>query len=84
MKAYLLPSIFIFVCCICENTLVKIMPELKRTISNFGHVIYLKYDGMLAYSFDRFYAGMKFILPTMEDLKFSAIKFDSICNYLKC
>ena len=37
---------------------------------------------MLAYSFERFYVVTKFILPTMEDLKFSLIKFDSTCNYL--
>ena len=37
---------------------------------------------MLAHSFDRFYVVMKFVLPTMEDVKFSPIKFDSTCNYL--
>ena len=36
---------------------------------------------MLAHSIDRFYVVMKLILPTMEDLKFSPIKFDSTCNY---
>ena len=37
---------------------------------------------MLAHSFDRFYVVMKFVLQTMEDLKFLPIKFDSTCNYL--
>ena len=37
---------------------------------------------MLAHSFDRFYVVMKFVLPTMGDLKFLPIEFDSTCNYL--
>ena len=28
------------------------------------------------------FVAMKFVLPTMEDLKFSPIEFDSTCNYL--
>ena len=37
---------------------------------------------MSAHPFGRFYAVIKFVLPTMEDLKFSLIKSDSTCNYL--
>ena len=37
---------------------------------------------MPAHSFDRFYAVTKFILPTMDDLKLSPIKYDKECNYL--
>ena len=37
---------------------------------------------MLAHSFDKFYVFMKFILPTMEVLKFLSIEFASIYNYL--
>ena len=37
---------------------------------------------MLAYSFDRFYVVMKFILPMLDDLKLSPIKHDKECNYL--
>ena len=58
------------------------MPELKRNILNFGYGINYKYEGMLAHSFDRFYVVTKFVLPTMEDLKFSPIEFDSTCSYL--
>ena len=58
------------------------MPEFKRNILNFGYRINFKYDGMLSHSFDRFYVFAKFILPTIEDLRFSPIKFDSTCNYL--
>ena len=37
---------------------------------------------MLSHSFDTFYVVMKFVLPMMEDLKFSPIEFDSNCSYL--
>ena len=59
------------------------MPELKRNILNFGYGINFKYEGMLSHSFDRFYVVTKFILPTIEDVKFLPINFDSECNYLK-
>ena len=80
MKGYSL--IIIFICCICKYTLVDIMPELKRNILNLGHRIKFKYKGMLSHSFDRFYVVTKFILPTIDDLKFSPIDFDSECIYL--
>ena len=38
---------------------------------------------MLAYSFDRFYVVTKFLLPTVEDLKFSTLNFNTNCEYLK-
>ena len=37
---------------------------------------------MLAHSFDRFYVVTKFILPMIEDLKFSKIDFDDTCAYM--
>ena len=37
---------------------------------------------MLACSFDRFYVVTKFILPTLDDLKLSPIKYDKECKYL--
>ena len=80
MKAYSL--LVTFICCVCEYTSVDIMPEIKRNILNFGHGINFKYEGMLSHSFDRFYVVMKFVLPTIEDLKFSPVEFDSTCSYL--
>ena len=59
------------------------MPELKKNILNFGYGINFKYAGMLAHSFDRFYVVTKFILPTINDLKFSTINFNETCNYLQ-
>ena len=72
MKAYSLIVIFIFICCESEYTSVEIMPELKI----YGYRINFKYEGMCAHSFDRFYVVTKFVLPTMEDLKFLSTEFD--------
>ena len=58
------------------------MPEpKKRNISNFGCGINFKYEGMLSHSFDRVHVVSKFILPTINDLMFSPIDFDSECSY---
>ena len=38
---------------------------------------------MLAHSFDRFYVVTKFILPTVKDLKFSTLNFNSNCEYFR-
>ena len=46
------------------------MPELKRNILNFGYGINFKYEGMLLHSFDMLYVVTKFILPTIEGVKF--------------
>ena len=37
---------------------------------------------MLAHSFVRFYVVMKFILPSIKDLKFFKLNYDSTCAYL--
>ena len=62
--------------------MVKIKPELQKNVLKFGYGINYKYKGMLAHSFERFYVVTKFILPTMDDLKLSPIKYDKECNYL--
>ena len=38
---------------------------------------------MLAHSFDRFYVVTKFILPTLDDLKLSPIRYDKECSYIQ-
>ena len=48
----------------------------------FGFGINDKYEGMLVYSFDRFYVVTKCILPSIKDLKFSYLNYDSTCAYL--
>ena len=40
-------------------------------------------QGMLVHSFDKLYVVPKFILPSINDLKFSTINFDETCDYLK-
>ena len=82
MKACSLIVIFIFTCCICKYTLVEIIPELKRNILNFGYRINFKYEGILVDSFDRFYVVTKFIFPSINNLNFSPIDFNSECSYL--
>ena len=78
MKFYsLICVIFQFYIC----TSIKIKPELKRNILNFGYGINHKYEGMLVHSFDRFYVVTQFMLPTIGDLKFSKLDFDDTCAY---
>ena len=48
---------------------------------NFGYGINYKYEGMLAHSFYRFYVLTKFILPSIGDLNFSQLNYDT-CAYL--
>ena len=38
---------------------------------------------MLAHLFNRFYVITKFILPAIDDLKLSPIKYDGDCKYLE-
>ena len=80
MKAYSL--IFIIIHCIFRYTYVEFKTKHKKNILNFGYGINFKYEEMLAHSFNRFYVVTKIILPTIDDLKFWAIKCDEKCEYL--
>ena len=71
----------IIIYCICGYASVEIKTELKN-ILNFGYGINFKYKGMLAHLFNRFYVVTKFILPTINELKFSRIKFNEKCEFL--
>ena len=82
MKAYSL-IVIIFLCYICKYTSVEIMPEVEKNILNFGYGINLNNKGMLVHSLDRFYMITEFILPSVNDLRFSAINSDESCDYLK-
>ena len=62
---------------------MEIKPELQRNILKSGYGINYKYEGMLAHSFYRFYVITKFVLPTLDDLKLSPIRYDKECNYLQ-
>ena len=73
----------ILLCLSSRYTSVEIKQELQKNILKFGYGINYKYEGMLAYSFDRFYVVTKFILPTLDDLKLSPIRYDKDCTYLQ-
>ena len=61
---------------------IKIKPELQRNILKFGYVKNYKYESMLMHSFDRFYIVTKFILPSIEEIKFSWLNYDHTCTYM--
>ena len=61
---------------------IKIKLKLQRNILQFGYGINYKYEGMLAHSFDRFYIVTKFILPSIEDIKLSKLKYVNTCMYM--
>ena len=82
MKVYLYTNLIILFYLSCRYCSVEIKPELWKNVSKFGYGINYKYEAILAHSFDRFYAVTKFILPTLDDLKLSPIKYDKECNYL--
>ena len=62
---------------------MEIKPELQKNILKFGYEINYKYEGMVAHSFNRFYAVTKFILPTMDNQKLSPINYNGECKYLE-
>ena len=80
MKFY---SLFCIIFQFYVGTSVKIKPELKKNILNFGFGINYKYEGMLAHAFDRFYMVTKFMLPMIGDLKFSKLGYDDTCAYIE-
>ena len=75
-------SLFCVIFQFYTSTSIKIKPKLKKNILNFGYGINYKYEGVIVYSFDRFYVVTKFILPTVGDLKFSKLDFDEIFAYM--
>ena len=79
MKVYVILS---FIYYFYQSTLMKIKPELKKNILNFGYRINYKYEGMLAHSFDRFYKVTKFTLPSIGELQFSKLNYDNTCTFL--
>ena len=62
---------------------MEIKLELQRNILKFAYGTNYKYEGMLAHSFDRFCVITKFVLPTLNDLKLSPIRYNEECNYLR-
>ena len=71
--------LLLIILAVCNS--IKFNPELQRNILKFGYGINYKYEGMLAHSFDRFYIVTKFMLPSVQDVKFSTLNFDQSCAY---
>ena len=61
----------------------EIKLELQKNLLKFGYGINYTYEEMLAHSFDRFYVITKFVLPSLDDLKLSLIRYDKECRYLR-
>ena len=72
-KMELYAFLLLVILVVCDS--IKFNPELQRNILKFGYGINYKYEGMLAHLFDRFYIVMKFMLPSVKDIKFSKPKF---------
>ena len=82
MKFYLYIILTILLCLSSRYSSVEIRLELQKNILKFGFGINYKYEGMLAHSFDRFYAVTKFILPTLGDFKLSPLRYGKDCTYI--
>ena len=78
MKLHIFLLLVILV--VCDS--IKSNPELQRNVLKFSYGINYKYEGMLAHSFNRFYIVMKFMLPSVKDIKFSNLTFDESCVYM--
>ena len=58
MDFYLHTNLLILLLClIYKHSSVAIKPELQKNVLKFGYGINYKYEGMLVYSFDRFYVA---------------------------
>ena len=79
-KMELYAFLLLVILVVCDS--IKFNPELQRNILKFGYSINYQYEGMLAHSVDRFYIVMKFMLPSVKDIKFSTLNFDQSCAYM--
>ena len=75
-------SFLLFLFCVHKDLALDMMPELMKNVLNFGYGVNFKYQGMLSYSFDRFYVVTKFEIPKLEDLRFTTFTFDLTCKNL--
>ena len=83
MDFYLHSNLLIILLCFsCKYSSVEIKPKLQKNVLKLGYGIDYKYEGMLAHAFDRIDVVTRFILPSLDDLKLSSIKYDKECNYL--
>ena len=74
---FLLLSILVY-----GTSAVSIMPELKQDVLRFGYGVNLRYEGMLAHSFDRFYVVTRREIPKVSDLNLTVFQFDDNCSHV--
>ena len=75
-------SLILIVLCVCGTSAISIMPELKHNILRFGYGVNFRYEGMLSYSFDRFYVVTKIEIPKVLDLNLTLFQFDYNCSHV--
>ena len=74
--------LLLLVTLVCGTSTVSIMPELKHNILRFGYRVNFRYEGILAYSFDRFYVVTRIEIPKVSDLNFTLFQFDYNCSHV--
>ena len=75
-------SLFFIILCMYDTSAVSIMPELKCNVLRFGYGVNFRYEGMLSYSFDRFYVVTKIEIPKLWDLNLTLFQFDYNCSHV--
>ena len=61
---------------------VSIMPELNQNVLRFGYGVDFRYEGMLAYLFDRVYVVTRIEIPKVSDLNLTVFQFDYNCSHV--
>ena len=74
---FLLLSVLVY-----GTSAVSIMPELKQNVLRFGYRVNIRYEGMLAYLFDRFYVVTRIKIPKVSDLNLTVFQFDYNCSHV--
>ena len=74
--------VFLLFVILAISEAIKFNLELQKNSLKFGYGVNYKYEGMLAHLFDRFYIIVKFMLPSLGDLKFSNLYFDHSYAYM--
>ena len=67
---------------VCGTSAVSIMPESKHNVLRFGYGVNFRYEGMLAYSFNRFYVVTRIEIPKVLDLNLTLFQFDYNCSHV--
>ena len=74
--------LLILITLVCGTSTLSIMPELKHNVLRFGYGVSFRYEGMLSYSFDRFYVVMRIEIPKVSDLNLTLFQFDYNCSHV--